>query len=430
MNTITVREYARLTTDQLQAPGLDRATISGADFDELCVLNEHRGEGEASLLHQESRTSLRLRQYVGVLETKNGTRIEILPKTCEEKTDVGEVAQRERDLLRRMLMAALDVSAHEGPPSAIERFRAPLFEWIIRRFLLELHNLLKRGLRFSYERVAEERPFLRGSLDVGRQIVQPPQRRHLFHVRHDVFSAKRPEHRLLRKALDRCLAATHDTENMRLAAPLRGILANIPPSANVTVDFRQWNSGRHMAHYQSVRPWCELVLGEHMPFALAGEWRGLSMLFPMEKLFEAHVAACLRRHLRPGAALAAQASGMSLCRLGDASFFALRPDILIHCENTAYILDTKWKKLSGSLSSRFGISQHDVYQLFAYGHKYLQGKGDMALIYPMHHGFPILEAPFRFSDPLRLWVTGWDLEKDRLIMPTDCPLRAILKESP
>ncbi|MCH5276366.1 MAG: McrC family protein [Desulfovibrionaceae bacterium] len=430
MQTITVREYARLTTVPLQESTLDHAVVSAADFDELCALNENSAEGMVSFLHQESRTSLRLRHYVGILETTSGTCIEILPKTCEDAMNTEETTQRERRLLMRMLMAALNVPSYEGPEASIELSHTPLSEWIIRRFLLELHNLLKRGLRFGYERVAEERPFLRGSLDVRRQLIQAPQRRHLFHVRHDIFSANRPEHRLLRKALDRCASATGDVENARLAAPLRGIFADIPPSTALAADFRQWSRGRHMTHYQAVRPWCELVLGEYMPFAFAGNLRGLSMLFPMERLFEAYVTACLRRQLRLGAVLTAQTSGKWLCRLKDTPFFALQPDIRIQYKGIECILDTKWKKISGS-AAHFGINQSDVYQIFAYGQKYLGGEGDMALIYPKHRGFPaqLEAAPFRFSEKLGFWALGWDLDQDYLVVPPDCALREFFMET-
>lgn len=63
----------------------------------------------------------------------------------------------------------------------------------------------------------------------------------------------------------------------------------------------------------------------------------------------------------------------------------------------------------------------DLYQMFAYGQKYLGGKGDLFLIYPAHEEFtkPI-EHSFDFSDSLKLWVVPFvsDLQgKSRLIWP-------------
>jgi len=63
-----------------------------------------------------------------------------------------------------------------------------------------------------------------------------------------------------------------------------------------------------------------------------------------------------------------------------------------------WVLDTKWKRLDASdREHKYGLSQADFYQLFAYGQKYLGGKGEMALIYPKWSRFP---APLA---PLRLW---------------------------
>jgi 5-methylcytosine-specific restriction enzyme subunit McrC len=41
---------------------------------------------------------------------------------------------------------------------------------------------------------------------------------------------------------------------------------------------------------------------------------------------------------------------------------------------------SKWKRLdSNDKENKYGISQGDMYQLYAYGQKYLNGSGDMFL---------------------------------------------------
>lgn len=73
--------------------------------------------------------------------------------------------------------------------------------------------------------------------------------------------------------------------------------SEIPRSQKIQQDFRQWQSGRLLALYDEIKPWTELILGEYMPVSTQGEWRGMSLLFPMEKLFEHFVAYHLRRGL-------------------------------------------------------------------------------------------------------------------------------------
>ena len=56
-----------------------------------------------------------------------------------------------------------------------------------------------------------------------------------------------------------------------------------------------------------------------------------------------------------------------------------------------------------------------MYQLYAYGKKYLDGKGDLFLIYPRHDEFLNPLPVFEFSGDLNLWVVPFDLDKDVLV---------------
>lgn len=67
--------------------------------------------------------------------------------------------------------------------------------------------------------------------------------------------------------------------------------------------------------------------------------------------------------------------------------------------------------------NRFGLSQSDFYQMFAYGQKYLDGKGDLALIYPMTRRFPSPSGPFEFSGSMRLWILPFDLDVRKIHIP-------------
>ncbi|WP_308444538.1 McrC family protein [Laribacter hongkongensis] len=288
---------------------------------------------------------------------------------------------------------------------------------------------VKRGLRFDYQRIEEEQRYLRGQLDVVQQMRQPLGRDHYFQIRHDVFLPDRPENRLLQSALTRACKATQDSENWRLAHELAGMLHELPESRNIEADFRQWRDDRLMAHYQAVKPWCELILYRHMPQAVAGDYRGISLLFPMEKLFEDYVARHLRCRLLPGARLTTQASRYALCTHQDKPMFQLRPDMLIEQGGARWVLDTKWKLLDSSdLDGKYGLSQADFYQLFAYGQRYLGGKGELALIYPAHRKFTYPLPPFDFGSGLNLHVVPFDLDKDELLLSEDSGFPLLAKD--
>ena len=420
---IVIREYARLTTEQVENT-LDLAHVSASAFEWLCELSAQFSSNGARLLQLDGKQALKWDSYVGVLETPCGTRLEIVPKHHEE----GDCLQKGRQLLRKLIQRALNLDSRQTSVASIELFDAPLSEWVMAQFLSELDLLVKRGVRFDYQRVEEEQRFLRGQLNVVAQMRQRPGRQHYFQIRHDVFQPDRAENRLLKLALEQVAKSTKDATNWRLANELRAMLSELPESRHIALDLRAWSTDRLMAHYQAVKPWCELILNQQMPMAVSGEWRGMSMLFPMERLFERYVEGWLRGRLEPEARLKAQASRHSLCRHAGSDMFRLEPDLLVEKGTQVWVLDTKWKKLDGGdRASKYGLSQGDFYQLFAYGNKYLGGKGELALIYPRTRRFDRPLQPFDFRPELRLWALPFDLDADTLLVDDEMQFMGCIK---
>ena len=419
---VIIREYAQLTTEVV-VPSLDVATVSQTAFDWLCELSAGFSRSGATLLQVEGRRSLKWDSYVGVLETPCGTRLEILPKHHEQD----DCLVKSRQLLRKLIQSALHLKPREASVASLELFDKSLSEWVMGQFLAELDLLVKRGVRFDYQRIEEEQRFLRGQLNVVAQMRQPPGRQHHFQIRHDVFLPDRAENRLLKLALEQVAKSTQDAANWRLANELRAMLAEVPASRQVSQDLRAWSRDRLMAHYQAIKPWCELILNQQMPIAVKGEWRGMSLLFPMEKLFEQYVEGWLKGQLLPNARLTSQASREYLCAQGKERMFCLKPDLLIDYSEQRWILDTKWKRVdSRKPEKNYDLSQSDFYQLFAYGHKYRSNMGPptLVLIYPYWSGLTGALPAFDYGQGMSLWAIPFDLENDRLIdaASADIPL--------
>jgi 5-methylcytosine-specific restriction enzyme subunit McrC len=411
VNLVTVREHARLTTGPVPAGSLDVASIPASAFDWLCREAQRHRAGGASLVQIEDRRWLRLDNYVGVLESPCGTRIEILPKHVQGETDVATA----RHVLVRMLRHGLHLPVRDSGPTALHTFDAPVSEWIIQQFLGALDALVRRGLRFDYRLVEEEMRFLRGRLQVGRQIRQPAGRQHLFQVEHQVFDANRPENQLIARALRKVASMTREPGNWRLAHELEHQLAEVGSSQDVPGDFRRWSRDRLMSYYGSIRPWCELILSNRNPMSALGEWTGRSLLFPMEKVFERFVEASLRRCLPAGARLRAQAASQYLCSQGTRQVFQLRPDFLVEYEGSTWVVDAKWKLLDeADAANNYGLSQGDFYQLFAYGQRYLSGVGQLILVFPGSDAFRTPLAPFDLRGGLWLDVVPLDLGQGRM----------------
>ena len=101
----------------------------------------------------------------------------------------------------------------------------------------------------------------------------------------------------------------------------------------------------------------------------------------------------------------------------------MKPDLLV-CDAVGerLVLDTKWKLLDGLQSSsteKYGLSQGDFYQLYAYGQSYLGGEGDVVLVFPRTAAFdrPLPVFEFAATETLRLWVLPFCLRERMLLLP-------------
>lgn len=419
---IQVLEYALLTSDSTQKASLDVGIVSPATFDWLLDLQQ-RWRGDSDLLILHNRHSIRLGSYVGYLQSPSGECIEVLPKSEQHMTSEPELA-RCRNILKDMLLVAMHLKPREADVAELQSTNTPIHEWIIAKYFNELSNLVRRGLRFDYQRIEEESRYIRGQLDQTRQSRQTPDRANWFHIRHDIYTPNRIENRLLKTALDYILKVTRDADNWRLASELGHKLGAIEPCSKPLHDLPRWQSSKLMRHYNSIKPWCELILEKLNPNFQKGLHNGIALLFPMEKLFEEFVGYCLKNSLTNDSKLKMQAQSEYFVRHKPFAFsqeqkwFQLKPDMMILNRFDPAILDTKWKLLDSQLASsdgKYNISQTDLYQMFAYGHKYLKGRGHLMLIYPKHSGFCRPLASFSYDDELHLWVIPFDCETRHLI---------------
>jgi 5-methylcytosine-specific restriction enzyme subunit McrC len=119
-----------------------------------------------------------------------------------------------------------------------------------------------------------------------------------------------------------------------------------------------------------------------------------SLLFPMEKLFEEFIARFICRYhddfSLKGSMVHVQAKHMKKWLLrseNGAGKFRLKPDIVIDKlpQGRKLIIDTKWKRLKSNIEdSKNGVSQADIYQLYAYANRY--DSPDNVLLYPKVEG--------------------------------------------
>jgi len=134
---------------------------------------------------------------------------------------------------------------------------------------------------------------------------------------------------------------------------------------------------------------CRLVLYELNPLAAAGASRALSVLFPMESVFEAYVAGLLRARL-PDWKVRTQVRGAHLGTVGANSAFPLRPDLVLQGAELI-VADTKWKRLDFNAPPTYGVSNADAYQMLAYARVFQDRQADREvwLLYPSSKPVPL-----------------------------------------
>lgn len=357
---------------------------------------------------------LQVQNYAGMLSTPHGFQLEILPKVGKNLT-----AASARETFITMLSHLPGFRHIQTQQATLQAQRMPLLEIFISQFLLSVSQLLKQGLCSDYLSEQGNMSFMKGKLMLSAQLRHNVVNRHKFCVDYDDYMPDCAANRLLHSALDKLLSLQLSSENQRWLYELRFAFDSIPLSRDIESDLNSLRLERGMTHYNEPIAWAQLILAGMSPSALQGNTKAISLLFPMEAVFESFVAQTLPYELPPHLAVRPQISIYSLVKHGLHDCFKLRPDLLIQSRQpvqTKMVMDTKWKLLNSNeqKKSLYGLAQSDFYQMFAYGQKYLGGTGEMYLIYPAHDDFsqPI-QQHFSFSDSLKLWVVPYQITAKR-----------------
>ncbi len=427
MTGLTIYEFDALAPLGGGLSDIDRVHLIPVDvfkwLEEQCLRLAEEGDAVWLRLGQRrGRRVVQVTSYVGVIRAPNGYQIEVLPKVGRA---IGGGIFEARQLLIEML-SCLHGFRHVVTASAkISAVRMPLLEIFINEFLRTVEHIVKRGLRSDYRERQDNLFALRGKLLVSQHLRQNLFRADRFFTEHDEFLTNRPENRLLRSALQRVLMLTGTQANQRLARELDFAFADVQPSTQIKIDFQKIRLDRGMGYYADALEWARLILNDISPLTGLGNHVAPSLLFPMEVVFEAYVAKHLARQLMPPLLLKPQARSHHLVRHCERNWFQLKPDLLIrNAESDLLVLDTKWKlldSLKANGTDKYGLSQTDFYQLQAYGLSYLNGVGDVVLIYPKTDAFdaPLPVFDFPKVKGMRLWVLPFSLKERQLLWPLD-----------
>ncbi|MDC5409379.1 McrC family protein [Acinetobacter baumannii] len=425
MTCLTIYEFDALTTaDKIASDSKGVHIVPIKVFDwlrEQCL--RIADVGNAPWLRWTQRRGhhvIQVTSFVGVIRAPDGFQIEVLPKIG--KAMVNSTIEV-RQLLIDMLCCLKEFRHIKTDSAKLSATRMPLPEIFISEFLQEVGIIIKHGMRSDYLRRQGNLSALRGKLKLSSHLQQNLFRADRFFTEYDEFINDRPENRLIRSALRQVILLTKTQLNQRLARELDFAFTDIPISTQIKTDIQKIRLDRGMSYYAQALAWACLILNEESPLTGSGQYYAPSLLFPMEAVFEAYVEKHLSMQLEKGFSLKAQARSQYLVQHNNQNWFRLNPDLLVQLKGTTHlVLDTKWKLLDSSKKNgreKYQLSQADFYQLYAYGHHYLDGNGDIILVYPKTDTFNDVLDVFEFpkSKGMRLWVLPFCLKTRKLLVP-------------
>jgi len=361
--------------------------------------------------------ALRAKSYVGVIETKCGTVVEILPKilTHKDGSFKGEIKST-RAIFLKMLRFLRDSPFKEIDTAHLHTERHHILEVFISIFLADLARLIQKGIARDYVNREENQPFLKGKLLFNQNIKYNLTHKERFYVSYDEFLSDRPENRLIRSTLLFLAKKSRSNNNQKRIREFIFTLVEIPASKNIENDFSKVKSNRLVRHYEQVLRWCRVFLRNESFTNFRGKAVSLALLFPMERIFEDFVGAMFRKGNSEEYEISLQDRGKYLIEEHAKSRkFALRPDIVAtnRGDEHTIILDAKWKLINRNKSKEnYNISQGDFYQMFAYGKKYEQKPKELYLLYPESEDFnrPLKEFKFYKEGTLNLHACPVDIK--------------------
>lgn len=358
-------------------------TLPASTFSALenFILQNNDGDNEAlEIMGLSSRKGIgkiiTAKNYVGVITMTDGTSIEILPKVYSSDT---YTYPRAKKLLIDMLKTLKDTTYKSFQTTNVSVEKMNIFEIFIRMYIDEIFFIVKRGLKCNYETVQSNENVFKCKMLFSKQIKHNFIHKEKSYVEYDVFNVNRAENKLIKATLQYLYKTSSSMKNKSDIKTLLHSFTEVEASLNYQSDFAKVVSDRNMKDYTFAMLWSKVFLSGKSFTSFSGSEIAVALLFPMETLFESYIAVQLKRLLN-NSDYTVSAQDKTHHLFENPTKFLMKPDIVIKNNSNVFVMDTKWKLLSEA-KANYGISQADMYQMYAYQKKY--NAESVTLLYPM-----------------------------------------------
>lgn len=321
-----------------------------------------------------------IKNYVGLIQMKNGYRVQILPKIDFGKDEDGNTQTKK--VFLKMLRSMKDFPSKVFNDAALKVDKMNLYEIFINMYIQEVRQLVKRGIRSNYVQQEDNQGYFKGKLLVNKHIKANLAHKERLYVLFDEFHPNGPENRLVKATLEKLQKLTDSTKNSKEIRQLLTAFEAVDSSTNYEKDFSKVVINRNTRNYEILIKWAKVFLMNKSFTTFTGSTNSRALLFPMESVYESYVAKQMKKVFCPDGWDVHTQDRRHYLFTEPKKQFALRPDIVIRKDNRTVILDTKWKRLYKSERNNYGISQEDMYQMYAYSKKY--EASEVWLLYPLN----------------------------------------------
>jgi 5-methylcytosine-specific restriction enzyme subunit McrC len=400
MKTVKVLEYSRLYRGSPGGShlGADPVCLEPRLYDRLRAF-DFQGRAEGDRVFEWADGHACARQWVGVIQVP-GLQVEILPKTDSGSLPEGPTAAQPcaRSNLLFMMEVAGEVPLRARDLAALRTETAPISETLAALFAKRLQDELLLGPERAYLELEENLATFKGRLLVAQQIRHNAANNGRFHCRFQAFELDTPLNRIFKAACRNLLAFSSRVSTQEDLKHCLALLDEVSDQPVQDEDFDRIILTRQNQRFRDLLVFCRLLLAGKRATAQSGSTTTFSLLFDMNKVFERFIARFLRtvvgpRHL-PGVTVHPQAGHLKRCLMEceGSGILRLQPDLVIEGpDGSRLVMDTKWKLLAPTQRGAGGVSNGDLYQLFAYTKRF--GCSRSVLLYPHTDGL----VPRRFS---------------------------------
>lgn len=285
--------------------------------------------------------------------------------------------------------------------------KTDLFDWIVRVFHLEVKKVIQKGLWRKFRTFPTESRFIRGRLNVEKQIVLTLRRPAIFSCNPTEHTAAVPENLLLQSALNfagkYCQSMVLRSQSKALAREFESATQTVDPQ----VEAEQIVLDRLNAYYQTAVTLALLVLAKVGPAHSSGELQFFSFLIDMWALFERFMERWLKGHF--SGMVAQHPMGLRVTSEDTPLSATVKPDGVIYMNGVAQlVVDTKYS--SFPVRGQFGqktVNMSHIYQMATYCTCF---QCDGVLIYPSGPGSTTSSQTIHFPSKYKVYVrkVPWD----------------------